>query len=263
MKNLDIDCKAFEEKCVKFINEYVEKNKLKCIVLGVSGGIDSAVCAYLLSKVNVRKIFVIMPLNGITPQEDIDDARKISKILNAETIEIEISPLLEKFKEILNFNETNKMNDKKTIGNLIARIRMNILYAIANKNKGIVCGTGDKSEILLGYFTKYGDGACDIMPIACLYKTQVKILARYLKIPENIISKKSSPRLWKGQKASDEIGMDYDEIDKILVLMEEGMKAPQISEKTGIAKEKIAQIFEMHKTSEHKRNLPVSFKFQN
>jgi len=258
MGNFNLNCKDFEEKCVRFIDDYVQRNKVKCIVLGVSGGIDSAVCAYLLAKVNVRKIFVMMPMKGITPQEDIEDAKEISKILNTETVVTEINPVVEKFKEILNFDEEQ---DKKTIGNLTARVRMCLLYAVANKNNGIVCGTGDKSEILIGYFTKYGDGACDIMPIADLYKTQVKILAKHLGVPEKITAKKPSPRLWKGQKASDEIGMDYKEIDKILVLMEKGMSKDEISEKTNISAEKVGKIFEMNKTSRHKRNLPVGFKF--
>ncbi len=258
MENLNFNCEEFEKKCVKFIDDYVKRNKVKCIVLGVSGGIDSAVCAYLLAKVNIRKIFVIMPMNRITPKEDIEDAEEISKILNVETMDIEINPVVEKFKEILNFDEEK---DKKTIGNLIARIRMSILYAIANKNNGIVCGTGDKSEILIGYFTKYGDGGCDIMPIADLYKTQVKILAKHLGISEKITAKKSSPRLWKNQKASDEIGMDYEEIDKILVLMEKGMSKDKISEETGIPTNKVEKISEMNKASQHKRNLPAGFKF--
>jgi len=84
MENLNINCEEFEEKCVKFIDDYVKRNKVKCIVLGVSGGIDSAVCAYLLAKVNIRKIFVTMPMKGITPPEDIKDAKEISKILNVE-----------------------------------------------------------------------------------------------------------------------------------------------------------------------------------
>jgi len=138
---------------------------------------------------------------------------------------------------------------------------MCLLYAIANKNNGIVCGTGDKSEILIGYFTKYGDGGCDIMPIADLYKTQVKILAKHLGISEKITAKKSSPRLWKNQKASDEIGIEYSEIDKILMMMEKGMSKAQISEETGIPIKKVEKIVEMNKTSQHKRNLPVGFKF--
>ncbi|PKP57681.1 MAG: NAD(+) synthase [Candidatus Altiarchaeales archaeon HGW-Altiarchaeales-2] len=185
-------------------------------------------------------------------------ARGYRRCKRTETVVTEINPVVEKFKEILNFDEEQ---DKKTIGNLTARVRMCLLYAVANKNNGIVCGTGDKSEILIGYFTKYGDGACDIMPIADLYKTQVKILAKHLGVPEKITAKKPSPRLWKGQKASDEIGMDYKEIDKILVLMEKGMSKDEISEKTNISAEKVGKIFEMNKTSRHKRNLPVGFKF--
>jgi len=258
MENFNLDCEKFEEKCVKFINDYAKQNKIKCIVLGVSGGIDSAVCAYLLAKADIRKIFVIMPIKGITPDNDIEDAKEISNILNAETICIEINPLVEKFTKILNFDEKH---DKKAIGNLTARVRMSILYAVANKNSGIVCGTGDKSEILIGYFTKYGDGGCDILPIAGLYKTQVKILAKHLGISEKITAKKSSPRLWKNQKARDEIGMDYDKTDKILMMREKGMNADKISEKTGISIENVEKIFEMNKAGQHKRNLPVGFKF--
>ncbi len=92
MENFNLNCEDFEKKCVKFIDGYVKRNKVKCIVLGVSGGIDSAVCAYLLAKVKIRKIFVIMPMKGITPMEDIKDAKEISKILNVETMNIEISP---------------------------------------------------------------------------------------------------------------------------------------------------------------------------
>ncbi|MDI6730917.1 MAG: NAD+ synthase [Candidatus Altarchaeum sp.] len=258
MENLDINCKDFEKKCVKFIDDYIQRNEVKCIILGVSGGIDSTVCAYLLAKVNIRKIFVIMPMKGITTPKDIKDAKEISKILNVETTDIEINPVVEKFKEILNFDGKQ---DKKTIGNLTARVRMCFLYAIANKNNGIVCGTSDKSEILIGYFTKYGDGGYDIMPIADLYKTQVKILAKHLGISEKITAKKSSPRLWKNQKASDEIGMDYEEIDKILFLMEKGKNKAQISEETKISTKKVEKISEMNKISQHKRNLPVGFKF--
>lgn len=256
--DLNFDTEKFEKQCVKFIQDYVKKNKIKTIVLGISGGIDSTVCAYLLSKVNIKKIFVIIPIDGITPEEDIKDAIEISKIFDINPINVNITQIVEKFKEILILDEEK---DKKTIGNLIARIRMSILYAIANKNYGIVCGTGDKSEILIGYFTKYGDGACDIMPIADLYKTQVKILAKYLKIDEKIIAKKSSPRLWKGQKAIDEIGIDYDKIDEILALMEKGLGIEEIYEKTNISKDIIEKIFLMNKTSEHKRNLPNIFKF--
>lgn len=243
---------------MKFIDDYVKRNGIKCVVLGVSGGIDSAVCAYLLAKLNIRKIFVVMPMKGITPVEDIKDAKEISRILKVEPIYIEINPVVEKFKEIL---DLDKEQDKKTIGNLTARIRMSLLYAVANKNHGVVCGTGDKSEILIGYFTKHGDGGCDIMPIADLYKTQVKILARHLGVPERIIAKKSSPRLWKDQKASDEIGMDYEEIDKILFLMEKGMKDDEISKETGIPIKNVRKIFEMNKTSQHKRELPARFEF--
>jgi len=142
-------------------------------------------------------------------------------------------------------------------GNLRARIRMTILYYYANLKNLLVCGTGDKSEILLGYFTKYGDGAADLLPIADLYKTQVRGLARKLDLPKSIVEKPSSPRLWPGQMAEKELGATYDEIDQILYLyVELGKKVDEIIDQTGIESEKVRSIVERFRKSEHKRRLP-------
>lgn len=248
--------KNFIEKIVDFLNAYAKKYK-KNFVLGLSGGIDSTVVAYILSKTdkNIKKIFVIMPYKELTPQEDIDDAIEISKILNIPYKYIEIDEIAEKFKEIL------KIEDKKNFGNIIARIRMTILYSIAQSNDGIVIGTGDKSEIMLGYFTKYGDGGCDLLPIGDLFKTQVRELAKYLKVPEKIIAKKSSPRLWKNQTAEDEIGINYEKIDLILKEILEGKSKEEILKNKNLNPADVEKILEMYKNSEHKRNMPLIFKF--
>lgn len=246
--------KNFTERVVNFLNDYAKKYKIENFVLGLSGGIDSTVVAYLLSKTdkNIGKIFAILPYKKITPNEDISDAIEISKILNIPYKYIEIDEIVEKFKEIL------KVEDKRNIGNIIARVRMIILYSIAQSNNGIVIGTGDKSEIMIGYFTKYGDGGCDLLPIGDLFKTEVRELARYLKIPEKIISKKSSPQLWKDQTAEGEMGIEYEKIDIILREILEGKNKEEILK--NFNKKEVEKIFEMYNKSEHKRNLPLIFK---
>src|SRR6185295_18785952 len=131
----------------------------------------------------------------------VDHAIQLSKSLGIRYHIISIDTLLQAYDEIL------KLKDTRAMGNLMARIRMNIMYYHAAINKYLVAGTSDKSELQIGYFTKWGDGAADIMPIAGLFKTQVRALAKFLDLPAPIINKKSSPRLWDNHLAEEEIGM--------------------------------------------------------
>jgi len=242
----------FVKNVSEYVKDYMQKHNIRKLVLGLSGGVDSSVAAYLLKDFD--KIFVLMPVSRITPEEDIKDAKKIALDLNSESFYFELSPIIKNFKNMLG------IKDNKIIGNLIARTRMTILYAVANLNHGIVVGTGDKSEILLGYFTKYGDGGCDILPIGELYKTQVKFLGEYLGVPQNIIKKQSSPRLWKNQTAIDELGIEYDKIDLIFYYNEKKYSIEKISVKCGVDIATIEKILMMNKLSEHKRNLPPTVK---
>jgi NAD+ synthase len=140
----------------------------------------------------------------------------------------------------------------------MARIRMNILYYYANIKGYIVGGTSDKSELQIGYFTKWGDGAADILPIADLYKTQVRALAKYLGIPRAIVEKKSSPRLWLNHLAEDEIGLGYETIDPILyLLVDRKLKPREVAKKLGTPAKKIDKVYGMIETSLHKRNMPA------
>jgi NAD+ synthase len=138
----------------------------------------------------------------------------------------------------------------------MARIRMNLLYYHAGINQYLVAGTSDKSEIKIGYFTKFGDGAADILPIADLYKTQVRALARHLQIPAEIVEKKSSPRLWDNHLAEEEIGLNYETIDAILYLLDRKAAAKTIAKKLGIPAKQVDKIKEMMDKSSHKRSLP-------
>jgi len=175
-----------------------------------------------------------MPDSYVTPKEDIDDAMTIANMYNIETKNIEITDFVELF--LRKLGRTNLVTE----GNLRARIRMIILYYFANAENRIVIGSGDRSELAIGYFTKYGDGGVDLLPIGYLYKTQVKLLANYLGIPKKIIEKESSPRLWPGQTAREELGMGYDEIDIILYYyLDLKYKVDDIIRITGIEENKV------------------------
>ena len=209
------------EKASKFIlNKTLESNS-NGIVIGLSGGIDSSVCLALSAKKlsNHNILGLIMPLNGITPNDDERDAIDLASKYGIEYRVIQLNNIEDSFKSQIYQEHMNNLEESKIAqGNLIARIRMSVLYFHANLSNRIVVGTGDKSELMLGYFTKYGDGGVDISPIADLYKTQIRILAKELGISDKIINKKSGPRLWKDHDAEDELHMTYDELDPILYL---------------------------------------------
>ena len=144
--------------------------------------------------------------------------------------------------------------NERAKGNLRARVRTNILYYYANAKNYLVLGSSDKSEYLIGYFTKFGDGASDITPIVSLYKLQVREIAKYLGVPENVILKKSSPHLWKDHEAENELGVSYEEVDSILYcLFDKKLSAEDTQKTTGIEMSTIEKIQELNKNSEHKR----------
>ena len=244
------------EKMIKFIQGRVEEAGANGVVVGASGGLDSSVVLVLsvraLGAGNV--VALIMPDPSITPLQDIEHAVQLAKLLGVRYYVIDIRRIYNSYSDAMPFYASDALIPN---GNLRARIRMTILYYYANLKNLLVCGTGDKSEILLGYFTKYGDGAADLLPIADLYKTQVRGLARKLDLPKSIVEKPSSPRLWPGQMAEKELGATYDEIDQILYLyVELGKKVDEIIDQTGIESEKVRSIVERFHKSEHKRRLP-------
>ena len=244
------DYASITDKIEKFIENELEKNQAKGIILGLSGGIDSAVLAYICKrKLKEKTLALIMPDTAITPNIETEDAMRMIGLTGIEHKLIDIKPIVNEYSMYLEPNEKAK-------GNLRARVRTNILYYYANIKNYLVLGSSDKSEYLIGYFTKFGDGASDLTPISSLYKLQVREIAKHLEIPENIISKKSSPHLWKDHEAEEELGIQYEEVDSILYcLFEKKLSIEETIEITKIEKETVEKIYELNINSEHKRLL--------
>ena len=241
------DYASITETIEKFLSEQIEKQHAKGIILGLSGGIDSAVLAYICKrKLKEKTLAIIMPDTSITPAET-EDALKMISLTGIEHKLIDIKPIVNEYAMYLEPN-------KKSRGNLRARVRTNILYYYANSKNYLVLGSSDKSEHLIGYFTKFGDGAADLTPIISLYKLQIREIAKYLGVPDNIISKKSSPHLWEDHEAEEELGVSYEEIDSILYcLVEKKLSVDETVKITQIEKSTIEKIYELNRNSEHKR----------
>jgi len=247
----ELDYNFTIEKIVNFIRKKIKESKAKGVVLGVSGGIDSTTASYLAVKsLGKEKVLgVIMPYYQ---NQELEDAIFVCKNLGINYKIISIKEIVDKFEEALGFEI-----DKVTKGNLMVRSRMVILYGIANARKYLVLGTSNKTEFLVGYFTKWGDGASDIAPLLSLYKTEVKKVAKMLGVPEKIISKKPTAGLWEGQTDEDELGIEYDLLDKILYrLVELKMKKEKIAESLNIPLERVLYVEKLIEKSNHKRKLP-------
>ncbi len=236
--------KLFEE----FLHEQIEKNKADGLILGLSGGIDSAVLAYLCKRsLKEKTLALIMPDTEITPKYETEDALKMIALTGIEYKLLDIKPIVKEYSMYLEPNDWAK-------GNLRARIRTNILYYYANAKNYLVLGSSDKSEYLIGYFTKFGDGAADLVPIISLYKLQVRKFAEFLGVPKNVIEKKSSAHLWKEHEAEKEIGVSYEEIDSILYcIFDKKLSVEETAIKTQIEKSTVDKVYNLYLNSEHKR----------
>ena len=240
------------KKLVSFIREKVEEAKVNGVVIGISGGLDSATTAYLAVKAlgRERVLGLIMPYYN---NQDVEDARLVCSSLGIECREIGIKPIVDTMVSQLGFQP-----DKRSLGNIMSRTRMVLLYAHANARNLLVLGTGNRSEFLTGYFTKWGDGASDCAPLINLYKTEVWGVAKLLGVPRRIIEKKPTAGLWEGQTDEDELGISYRLLDEILWrLVDLKMEKERIAEELEIPIERVQYVEALVKRSEHKRHLPI------
>jgi len=242
------DYSVITKKIEDFLKDQVLISKTNGVILGLSGGIDSAVITFLCSRVLKEKtLALVMPDTKISPKEETEEALKIIDDLGIDYKLLDINSIISEYSKYLEPNE-------RALGNLRARVRANLLYYYANSKNLLVVGSSDKSESLIGYFTKFGDGSSDILPIVSLYKTQVRELARHLGVPESIIVKKSSPNLWLGHIAEEEIGVQYEEIDLILYcIIDKKLSVEETVKTTNIDKNSVDKIYQLYKSSEHKR----------
>ena len=198
-----------------------------------------------------------MPNSKFTPTSETEDGLLVANSIQIQHKIIQIEQISKSVigndAAELSFGGSQDLMNR-VVGNLNARLRATLLYYEGQKLNYLVVGTDDRSEYMIGYFTKYGDGACDILPIANLYKTEVWEIAKYLKVPQPIIDKEPSPHLWPGHLASAELGLDYTQIDSILRRIRDDSAV--ISDALDIRPSSVDRILELHTSSEHKRCLP-------
>ena len=245
-----MEMRKVESRIVRWIKEQVKQAGCKGIVVGLSGGIDSAVVGALSKKAFPNNIQgVILPC--LSNPQDKEHAELVAKKFDIPVETVDLEEIFKtKIKALTGEDYNHDKHQGLEFANLKPRLRMIALYYFANKHNYLVAGTDNKSESMTGYFTKYGDGGVDILPITHLYKRDVRKLAKHLGVPEEIINKKPSAGLWHGQTDEDEMGITYDDLDEILECIGTGKDLNKFN------KEKVAKVKKMIKNTEHKRKLP-------
>lgn len=236
-----VDYQKFTEKLVDWIRSQVHNAGLKGTVVGLSGGIDSALTAVLCKKAFPENTLgIIMPCYS-NPQDQ-EHARLLADYFNIPFKEVNLEKPFDSFLEVVQ-GEEELVEDSLTRANIKPRLRMITLYYYAGLTHSLVVGTDNRSELKVGYFTKYGDGGVDITPLANLVKKEVRALASYLGIPEEIITKAPSAGLWSNQTDEGEMGITYDQLDQYIL--------------TGEGDERVIEIVErLNKRSQHKLQMP-------
>ena len=248
---MKINAPFVEKILTKFIREELSKFDFSRGILGLSGGLDSTVCAFLAAKaLGPDNVFCLIMPYGNTFGGDVDDAIEVARVLRLKSKVIDIAPMVD------TYFKDHPTDDKILIGNKMARERMSILYDHSAREGALILGTSNKTELLLGYGTIHGDMACAIDPLGDLYKTQIRDLAVYLKVPEKIQEKAPTAGLWEGQTDEGELGMTYEDVDRLLFQMVDKRQTEDEVVALGFDKNMVKRVISLVKNSEFKRKLP-------
>ncbi len=256
--DLTINTDLAQKILTGFIASEIERAGYSRAVVGLSGGLDSSLACFLsaqaLGAQNV--LAVVMPYKTSSP-DSLEHAQMVIDLLGVNSITVPITGMVDALFE--QFPDANQIRR----GNAMARARMIVLYDQSERFGGLVVGTGNKTEILLGYTTLYGDAACAINPLGDLYKTQVRQLARAIGVPEVILKKAPTADLWVGQTDEGELGFTYEEVDKLLYLLVDQRYSPMDCVEAGFAEDFVRRVVERVRRNHFKRVLPPIAKLSN
>ncbi|HEX7541567.1 MAG TPA: NAD+ synthase, partial [Anaerolineales bacterium] len=249
--NLSIDPELVHKILTEFIRSEITRVGFSRAVINLSGGVDSAVSFVLATEaLGPQNVLAVRLPYKTSSADSLEHAQMLIDQLGCQSVTIPITEMVDPL-----IQHDPKMSDVRK-GNIMARLRMIVAYDQSEAFKGLVVGTGNKTEILLGYTTLYGDSACALNPIGDLYKTQVRQLARALGIPEPIIAKPPSADLWAGQTDEGELGFTYEEVDKLLYLLVDQRYPPEECIEAGFDEKFVRQVFERIRKNQFKRVLP-------
>ncbi len=256
--DLTINTDLARQILVEFLRTEIQRAGFSHGVIGLSGGVDSALACYLAAEAlgpeNV--LAVRMPYKTSAP-ESYEHAELVVRATGVQEKTLPVTPMADALFELV--------PDAGSIrrGNVFARLRMILLYDQSAEFQGLVVGTGNKTEILLGYTTLYGDSACALNPLGDLYKTQIRQLARAVGVPEVILAKPPSADLWAGQTDEGELGFTYEQVDRLLLLLVDGRYSPQACVEAGFSAKLVEQVIERIRRNQYKRLPPPIAKLSN
>jgi NAD+ synthase len=258
MSELTINTDLATKILTGFIYSELTRMGFHKAVLGLSGGIDSALSCYLAVKaLGAENVLAVRMPYKSSSSDSLEDAQHVIDATGVQSLTVPITemvdPLIQRFPEMDNMRK----------GNIMARQRMIVLYDQSAAFNGLVIGTGNKTEILLGYSTLYGDSACAINPLGDLYKTQVRQLSRALGVPDSVIDKAPSADLWSGQTDEGELGFTYEEVDRLLYRMIDQRFTPQECIEAGFAENFVQTVYRRVRRNQFKRVLPPIAKLSN
>ncbi len=239
----------------EFIRDTVDAAGAEGVVLGLSGGIDSTTLAHLaVEALGADAVHGLIMPGAVSRDENMGDAERVATDLDIAYDLIEVNPLVDHLLDT--FPEAEE--DHLAVGNARARVRAVINYFVANHEDRVVLGTGNRTEALVGYFTKFGDGAVDCHPLGRLYKQQVRQVARHIGIPEDLVTKTPTAGLWADQTDEGELGIQYDTLDAILALHIDGeLSTAATARVLSVDVEMVDMVRAMYERSEHKRTPPA------